>query len=81
MATPFLTSALDGGEWLAPLSGRLNPVEISFDAHWIRGWVVWMLQNREQSLAPAENRTGTVQPVARPYAYRAFPDPYLCVLS
>jgi hypothetical protein len=40
-----------------------------------------MLQSREQCLAPAENRTPIVRPVARPYADRAIPDPYHCVLS
>jgi hypothetical protein len=33
----FLTSALAGGEWLAP--GRFTPEERAPDTHWIGGWV------------------------------------------
>jgi hypothetical protein len=33
-APPFLTSALDGGEWWASRPGRFTP-----GAHWIGGWV------------------------------------------
>jgi hypothetical protein len=34
IAPPFLTSALDGGEWLASCLGRFIPGN-----HWIGGWV------------------------------------------
>jgi hypothetical protein len=35
----FMTSALDGGEWLAPLPGRFIPGERVLGTHWIGGWV------------------------------------------
>jgi hypothetical protein len=35
----FLTSALDGGEWLASCSGHFTPREKAHDAHWIGGWL------------------------------------------
>jgi hypothetical protein len=31
----FLTSALDGGEWLASRPGRFIPGEIAAGSHWI----------------------------------------------
>jgi hypothetical protein len=34
---PFLTSALDGGEWSASRRGRLIPVERSLGAYWKGG--------------------------------------------
>jgi hypothetical protein len=36
---PFLTSALDVGEWSASRPGRFIPWEIAFGTHWIKGWV------------------------------------------
>jgi hypothetical protein len=38
IAPPFLTSALDGGEWSAACSGRYTPREIYLGTHWIGGW-------------------------------------------
>jgi hypothetical protein len=35
MAPPFLTSALDGGEWSSSRLCRFTPA----DTHWIGGWV------------------------------------------
>jgi hypothetical protein len=35
----FLTSALDGGEWSAPRSGRFTHRERAPGIHWIGGWV------------------------------------------
>jgi len=35
----FLTSALDGGEWLTSRPGRFTPRERAFGTHWIGGWV------------------------------------------
>lgn len=35
----FLTSALEGGEWLASSPGRFTPGDRSFSTHWIVGWV------------------------------------------
>jgi hypothetical protein len=34
-----LTSALDGGEWLASRPGRFTPRERAPGTHWIGGWV------------------------------------------
>jgi hypothetical protein len=34
-----VTSALDGSEWLASLSGRFTPRERAPGTHWIGGWV------------------------------------------
>jgi hypothetical protein len=38
-APPFLTSALDGGDWLAWRSSRFIPGERARGTHWIGGWV------------------------------------------
>jgi hypothetical protein len=38
-STHSLTSALDGGEWLASRPGRFIPRERAPDTHWIEGWV------------------------------------------
>jgi hypothetical protein len=38
-STHSLTSALDGGEWLASLPGRFTPRERAPGTHWIGGWV------------------------------------------
>jgi hypothetical protein len=38
IALPFLTSALDGGEWSASRPGRFTPGEIVPGTHWIGGW-------------------------------------------
>jgi hypothetical protein len=37
--SPFLTSALDGGEWLVSLPGRVTPRKRAAGTHWIGGWV------------------------------------------
>jgi hypothetical protein len=39
IAPPFLTSALDGDEWLALRSGRFTPGEKAPCIHCIAGWV------------------------------------------
>jgi hypothetical protein len=39
-APPFLTSALDGGEWLASRPGRFAPGERVTGVHRIGGWGV-----------------------------------------
>jgi hypothetical protein len=39
IAPPFLTSALDGGEWSASRPGSFTTGERSPDTHWIGGWV------------------------------------------
>jgi hypothetical protein len=38
MDPPFLTSALDGGEWSASRPGRLTPGKIAPCIHWRGGW-------------------------------------------
>jgi hypothetical protein len=40
IAPPFLTSALDGGEWSAVRPDRFTPGESVLDTHWIGGLVV-----------------------------------------
>jgi hypothetical protein len=35
----FLTSELDGGEWLPSRPGRFTPREWAPGTHWIGGWV------------------------------------------
>jgi hypothetical protein len=71
MAQPYLTSALDAGDWSASRPSRFTPGEIAPGTHWLRGWVapepVWTLWSREKSVFPAENRTLAIQPVARHY--------------
>jgi hypothetical protein len=39
IASPFLTSALDGGEWSASSTGGFNNGERAPGTHWIGGWV------------------------------------------
>jgi hypothetical protein len=39
IAPPFVTSALDRGEWLASRPGRFTPEERTSGIHWIGGWV------------------------------------------
>jgi hypothetical protein len=67
---PFLTSALDKGEWSAPCLRPLYPWEKTRGIYLIGGWVaepVWTLWRREESLIPAGNRNPAVHPVARHY--------------
>jgi hypothetical protein len=39
IASPFLTSALDGGEWSASRPGRFAQGERAPDSNWIGGWM------------------------------------------
>jgi hypothetical protein len=39
IAPPFLTSALDGGEWSASRPCCFTTGEIAPGTHWVRGWV------------------------------------------
>jgi hypothetical protein len=39
IAQSILTSALDGGEWLASRPGPLHPKKHPPVTHWLRGWV------------------------------------------
>jgi hypothetical protein len=69
-----LTSALDGGEWLASRSGRLTPRERAHGTHWIRGWmgpravVDAVVKRKIPSPCQESNpRTPIVQPIAQRY--------------
>jgi hypothetical protein len=57
-APPSLSSALDGGEWSASRSGCFIPRE------GVSGTTFWMLWRREKFVAPAENQTQAIQPIA-----------------
>jgi hypothetical protein len=50
-ALPFLTSALDEGEWSASRPGRFTTGEIAPGTHWIEGWV-----SPRAALEAVENR-------------------------
>jgi hypothetical protein len=39
LAPPFLTSALNGSEWLASRSRYFTPGKIDPDAHFVGGWL------------------------------------------
>jgi hypothetical protein len=70
------------GEWRyssIPDLGRFTPGERAPGTHWIGGWVgpragLDAMEKRE-AVAPARNRTRTVQPVSRRYTDWAIP-PY-----
>jgi hypothetical protein len=73
-STHYLTSALDGGEWLASLPGRFIPSKTAPGTHWIGGWVglravlETVVKRKIHSLRRESNpRTPTVQPVAKRY--------------
>jgi hypothetical protein len=53
IAPSFLTSALDGGEWPASLSGRFTPKEITPGTHLMRRFVGSRIQ--EKNLAPCRD--------------------------
>jgi hypothetical protein len=66
IAPTFLTSALDGSQWLASrlyrfTPGKEAPVPIGLEAGWDSLW------SRVKYIAPTGNRTQIVQPVARRY--------------
>jgi hypothetical protein len=62
IAPPFLTSALDGGEWSASLPCRLTAGEGALDTHRIGGWM-----GPRAGLDAMGNRSPAFQPVARIY--------------
>jgi hypothetical protein len=71
-STHFLTSALDGDEWLASRPGRFTPGERAPGTHWIGGWVdpraVLDAVVKRKIPSPRREwnpRTPTVQPVDR----------------
>jgi hypothetical protein len=64
IAPPFLTSALDGGEWS---SITLLPLYLRYPLE--AGWApesVWTLWSRGKSLDPSGNQALVVQPIAVP---------------
>jgi hypothetical protein len=69
----FLTSALDGGEWLALFPGRFTS-KITRSNHWIGGWVGnrasldTVAKRKTPITAPAGNWTPVVQYVRGPFA-------------
>lgn len=53
----FLTSAPDGGKWITPRPGRLNPAEINASVQGMGGWVrprdgVQVLAKRKSLVLP-----------------------------
>jgi hypothetical protein len=73
-STHSLTSALDGGEWLASRPGRFTPREGTPGTHWIGGWVGpravldAVVKRKIRSPRRESNpRTPIVQPVAQRY--------------
>jgi hypothetical protein len=73
-STHSLTSALDGGEWLASRPGRFTPRERALSTHWMGGWVGSsavldaVVKRKIPSLRWESNpRTPIVQPVAQRY--------------
>jgi hypothetical protein len=81
-STHSLTSALDGGEWLASRSGCFTPKERTPGTHWIGGWVdtraflnavvKWKIPSTRRK---SNHRTPIVQPVAQSYTYWAITVP------
>jgi hypothetical protein len=63
-APTFLTSALDGGEWLASRPGSFASGKEPPKAGWIseQFWTLW---TRDKSLGTARNWTLAVKPIAR----------------
>jgi hypothetical protein len=73
-STHYLTSTLDGGEWLASRPGSFIPRERAPGAHWIGGWVSprdvldSVFKRKIPSPRQESNpRTPIVQPVAQHY--------------
>jgi hypothetical protein len=66
---PFLTSALDGGEWSASRPGLLTLRDRVPGTRWIRGWVGprWTLRRREKSYSCLESNPG--RPARSPSLY------------
>jgi hypothetical protein len=66
IALPFLTSALDKGEWSASRSGSFTVGERAPGAHWIGGWV----GPRAGLDAADADRAGILNWVVQPVACR-----------
>jgi hypothetical protein len=65
MAPPFLTSAVDAGEWSASRPGRFTPGARALGTHWRRDWVFPRADldamKKRKNLILAGNRTRAVQ--------------------
>jgi len=63
----FLTSLLDGSDWLASGAGRFIPGKRGLGIYWIGGWLVPIASMdavaQRKSLCPAGHRTPAVQPL------------------
>jgi hypothetical protein len=75
IASPFFTSALNGGRWSVSRPGCFTPREehpapIRYEAMWVPE-PVSTLCSREKYLASTGNWTPAVQPVTLPYTDRA----------
>jgi hypothetical protein len=73
-STHSMTSALDGGEWLASRHGRFTPRERAPVTHWIGGWVgpraVLDAVVKRKNISPRREsnpRTPIVQPLVQRY--------------
>jgi hypothetical protein len=61
IAPPFLTTALDGGEWSASRPGRFTPGEVGPGTSWIGGWVghkAGLDAMKRKSCTPRESNPG-----------------------
>jgi hypothetical protein len=72
----FLTSALDGSEWLASRTGRFTPKERAPVTHWIAGWVrpragleTVVKRKTTNSCRDSNLRSSSPQPSAIPLSY------------
>jgi hypothetical protein len=78
-APPFLTSALDGGEWSASRPGRLTPEERTPSTHSTGGWVgprTGLDAVKRKIMTLPESNPG--RPARRPSLYRlSYRDPNL----
>jgi hypothetical protein len=77
----FLTSALEGGEWLVSNPSWSTPWERGPNTHWIGGWVgpelVLTLWRRSASHTPDGNQILAVEPIACYYTDWAIPVTWL----
>jgi hypothetical protein len=75
---PFLTSALDGGDWSASCPRRFIPKEIASGIHWIGRCVDPRagLNFTEKRKSPAGTQIGAVHPVAHLLYRLSYPGSY-----
>jgi hypothetical protein len=77
VAPPFLTSALDEGDWSASRTCRFTPGETAPGTNWRGGWVDPRAGlgdvEKKYSSCFAGKRISAIQPVARCYADCAIP--------